>query len=90
VKPANFADRAYDEAIADLQQTLGAGQGRLDKETLRVLEENLKTIDRAIAQCREALAADPANVYLNTYLAEARARKLNLLRHAAAIADRAN
>lgn len=90
IKPVNFADRAYDEAIADLQETLDAGRGRLDDETLRILEENLSTIDRAITQCREALAADPANVYLNTYLAEARGKKLELLRQAAAITDRAS
>jgi Putative zinc-finger len=87
VRPANFADGAYDNAIADLQRTLEAGRGRLDKETIRVLQENLQAIDRAITQCREALSADPANVYLNTYLVEARARKLELLRRAAAIAD---
>ena len=87
IRPANFADGAYDNAVADLQRTLEAGRGRLDKETIRVLEENLQSIDRAIAQCREALAGDPANVYLNSYLVEARTRKLELLRRAAAIAD---
>jgi tetratricopeptide (TPR) repeat protein len=86
VRPANFADGAYDEAAADLQRALEAGRATLDKETIRVLEMNLQTIDRAISQCREALASDPANVYLNTYLAEARARKLDLLRRATAIA----
>ena len=87
VRPANFADGAYDSAVADLQRALESGRGRLDKETIRVLEENLQAIDRAITQCREALAEDPANGYLNTYLVEARARKLELLRRAAAIAD---
>ena len=87
VQPANFADGAYDSAIADLQRALENGRGRLDKETIRVLEVNLQAIDRAITQCREALAGDPANVYLNTYLVEARARKLQLLRRAAAIVD---
>ena len=70
VRPANFGDAAFDQAVADLQQTLDAGRGRLDAQTIRILETNLQAIDRAIAQCREALAADPANVYLNTYLAE--------------------
>jgi len=89
VRPANFADGAYDEAIADLERMLEAGRGRVDKETLRVLEDNLQAIDRAIAQCREALAADPANAYLNTYLAQARGRKLELLRTATSLANRA-
>ena len=87
IAPANFADGPYDQAIADLEGALRAGSGGLDREAVRVIEMNLQAIDRAIAQCREALAADPANVYLNTTLARARARKLDLLRWAAAIAQ---
>jgi anti-sigma factor RsiW len=88
VAPVNIADDAYDEAIVDLQRTLEAGRDRLDAQTVRILEENLATIDRAIAQCREALVSDPANVYLSAYLAGTRARKLALLRHATALLDR--
>jgi hypothetical protein len=87
VRPANFGDAAYDEAVTDLQETLEAGRRRLDPETIRVLEANLDAIDRAIAQCREALEADPSSVYLNTYLAETRRRKLELLRRATALVD---
>lgn len=87
VRLANFGDAAFDEAVADLQQTLEAGRGRLDPETIRVLETNLESIDRAIGQCREALQADPSSVYLNTYLAETRRRKLELLRRATALVD---
>ena len=87
VRPANFGDGAFDEAVADLEETLDAGRGRLDPETIRVLETNLQVIDRAIAQCREALQADPSSVYLNTYLAETRRRKLELLRRATALVD---
>ena len=87
--PVNFADGAYDDAIEDLQRTLEAARGRLDKETVRILDENLQAIDQAIAQCRTALANDPENLYLNAYLAAARAKKLDLLRHATAIVDRA-
>jgi anti-sigma factor RsiW len=90
VRPANFGDAAFDQAVADLQQTLEAGRGRLDAQTIRVLQTNLEAIDRAIAQCREALAADPANVYLNTYLAETRRRKLELLRRATALVDQSS
>jgi hypothetical protein len=90
VTPASFADTSYDAAVADLQRMLETNRDRLDKETVRVLEENLATIDRAIAQCRAALAADPANIYLNTYLAETMARKLSLLRRANGLADRSS
>ena len=87
VRQANFADAAFDQAVADLQRTLDAGRGRLDQQTIRILETNLQAIDRAIVQCREALASDPANVYLNSYLAETRRRKLELLRRATQLAE---
>ncbi len=87
VEPANFADSYYEEAIADLERTLEAGRERLDPQTVRVLEENLLAIDRAIDQSRGALAKDPANRFLNTHLAAARKRKLALLRSATALAS---
>jgi len=79
-------ERYYDQAIAELQRTLDAGRGSLDPETLRVLEVNLQAIDRAIEQCRSALASDPGSVYLSTHLANAQRRKLTLLRRATALA----
>jgi hypothetical protein len=85
VSPVLFADRRYDEAIADLQQTLAAGRSKLDPETVRVLETNLAAIDTAIEQCRRALAGDPMNVYLNSHLTAAKKRKLALLRRASAL-----
>jgi tetratricopeptide (TPR) repeat protein len=85
VQPANFADRNYDAAVAELERTLDEGRKTLDPETVRVLEQNLASIDRAIDQCHRALAADPSNLYLNTHLAEARQRKLLLLRRATAL-----
>jgi hypothetical protein len=88
VRPANFAETHYDEAIADLEQTLRSGRARLDPATVRVVEENLQAIDRAIEQCRSALEADPANTYLNSHLADAKKRKLALLRRATALATR--
>ncbi len=84
--PANFADPQYDQAVADLERTLEVGRGRLDPETIRVLEANLQAIDRAIEQSQQALEADPANMFLNAHLATARQRKLTLLRRASALA----
>jgi anti-sigma factor RsiW len=81
-----FADPEYDQAVADLEKTLDAGRGRLDAETVRILEDNLRTIDQAIEQSRKALRADPANVYLNNHFAASRQRKLALLRRASALA----
>jgi anti-sigma factor RsiW len=83
----SYADAQYDAAVADLEKALKAGRGRLDKSTVEIVEHNLQIIDQAIAQAREALAADPANSYLSTHLVEARRRKLDLLRRAAALAE---
>jgi len=80
VLPVAIADPRYDEAIADLEQALAAGRAQLDPGTVAILEANLDTIDKAIDQSRRALAGDPANVYLHSHLAEARQRKLALLR----------
>jgi anti-sigma factor RsiW len=83
--PARPAERSYDVAVAELQQVLTQNRGRLDTTTVRIIEQNLATIDRAIAQAQRAVAADSANIYLNSHLAETMRRKLELLRQAAAL-----
>jgi tetratricopeptide (TPR) repeat protein len=88
VAPASLADPRYDEAIADLEQALQAGRADLDPGTVKILETNLDAIDKAIDESRRALAADPANVYLNNHLADARQRKLALLRRATAMVNK--
>ena len=86
IAPASFADSYYDQAVADLEKTLAESRSRLDPETVRILEENLASIDTAIEQSRKALRTDPANVYLNNHFAAYRNRKLALLRRATALA----
>ena len=85
VAPVRVSDNHYEGAVEDLQQALERNRAQLDPETVRVLEENLKTIDAAIEQCRQALDRDPSNPYLNSHLAAARQRKLALLRRATAL-----
>ena len=75
-----------DAAIAELQDALERNENRLDTATVRVVRENLALIDRAIAQARAALDADPGNAYLNLHLADTMRRKLELLRRINAIA----
>ncbi len=77
--------RNYDSAVEDLERVLVEGRGRLDTVTVRVLEQNLAIIDQALEQARRAVAADSANAYLNTHLAETMRRKIDLLRQAAAL-----
>jgi anti-sigma factor RsiW len=85
IVPVSMADAQYDAAVADLEGALKQGRGRLDAATIAIVEHNLQIIDQAIAQAREALVADPANTYLSGHLVEARRRKLDLLRRAAAL-----
>jgi anti-sigma factor RsiW len=85
VETVSLADAQYDAAVADLERALKSGRGRLDPATIATVEHNLETIDHAIQQAREALAGDPANTYLSSHLVEARRRKLDLLRRAAAL-----
>ena len=85
VAPANFADAQFDRAVADLERILVEQRGELDPGTVMVIERNLAAIDAAIREARTALDADPANPFLNSHLAEARRRKLDLLRHAATL-----
>jgi hypothetical protein len=87
VPVADFGDAAFESAVKDLRDALENGRNRLDAQTIQVLETNLAAIDRAIAEARAALAADPANVSLNTYLAGVRRRKLDLLRTAGELAQ---
>jgi anti-sigma factor RsiW len=76
------ASQSYAAAVADLERVLADRQGLLDSTTVRVIQLNLAAIDRAIAQAQQALDADPANLYLNTHLADTMRRKLELLRQA--------
>ena len=84
--PANFADAAFDRAVSDLERTLVEQRAALDPRTIVIIERNLAVIDEAIRQARAALDADPANTFLNSHLADARRRKLELLRRATSIA----
>jgi anti-sigma factor RsiW len=85
INAGHTAAESYAAAVADLERVLAGGRGQLDSATVRVIEQNLAVIDRAIAQAQQALQADPANLYLNSHLAETMRRKLDLLRQAATL-----
>ena len=79
---ANFADAQFDRAVTDLERILVEQRDELDPRTVMVIERNLAAIDDAIREARAALDSDPANPFLNSHLADARRRKIDLLRHA--------
>jgi hypothetical protein len=85
IQRASFADAQYDAAVADLERILREESQQLDPQTVMVIERNLRAIDAAIQEARAALDSDPANTYLNSHLADARRRKLELLRRAAGL-----
>ena len=87
IVPANFADAQFNAAVSDLERILREERDRLDPRTVLVLERNLKAIDAAINEARMALEQDPANPFLNSHLADARRRKIDLLRHATELAS---
>jgi anti-sigma factor RsiW len=76
------AGEVYDAAVGDLERVLAEGKDQLEPRTLKVIEENLRIIDRAIAEARSAIAADPANAYLRSQVAANMRRKLDILRQA--------
>jgi hypothetical protein len=77
--------RGYDAAVRALTRELDQNAGRLDSATVRIVNQKLELIDRAIAEAERALTTDPANNYLHGHLTQTRLRKLDLLRRAAAI-----
>lgn len=74
-----------DLAIASLEARLAEERDNLDSTTIRIIEESLATIDRAIASATAALESDPGNVWLNRHLADSKSRKVRLLEKAAAL-----
>ncbi len=79
---------AYEGEIASLHNIIESRRGELDSVTVAVLEKNLKIIDRAIAESKAALAADPASAFLAEQLGRAYDTKLELLRSAALLPSR--
>ena len=77
--------RSYDDAVQELEGVLERNRGQLDTATVRVLEQNLAIIDRAITEARAALGQEPANPYLTRYLDQAMQKKVQLLQRATSV-----
>jgi hypothetical protein len=84
--PPSLTLAGYEPAVRELELVLAEHRDRLDSATVRVIEESLATIDRAITEAAAALEEDPANPYLTGHLATAMRRKLDVLQQAAALA----
>ena len=83
---AGFDPARVEQEIRDLQAALDRGRGKLAPETVQVLEDNLRIIDKALDDARTALAQDPSNAELKHFFAGSVERKLELMRRAAVLA----
>jgi hypothetical protein len=77
--------QTYDDEIARLRVVVNRRRPQLDSATVSVIEHNLKVIDDAIAQCKQALKKDPASRFLMESLNDAMDNKVQLLRTAAVL-----
>jgi hypothetical protein len=73
----------YSTEVESLEHTLRERRAELSPETVRILEENLQIIDKAIQEARTALLNDPQSDMLGELLRSAYQRKLDLLKQAA-------
>ena len=83
VKPT--AEQTYEVEIKRLRAVLNYRRPQLDSSTVAVVEHNLRVIDDAIAQCKQALRKDPASRFLMESLNDALDTKVQLLRTAATL-----
>lgn len=79
------AEQEYERAIADLQIVLQERREQLAPQTVATLEANLRIIDQAIRESRQALANDPNRPELTRMLTDAYDAKLDVLRRAVSL-----
>lgn len=79
------AERDYEAAISDLTRVLDTRRGRMAPETVETLERNLRIIDAAIAESRDALERDPNSRELLGMLSATYDAKVKMLRQAVAL-----
>ncbi len=79
------AEAEYERAISDLEQILATRRAQLAPETAATLETNLRIIDEAIRQSREALAKDPNSAELARMLSSVYESKVEVLQQAVQI-----
>jgi len=82
VRQVLAAEPSYRVASAELEAALAARRARLDPATVRLVEANLRVVERALAEARAALRRDPNNASLAELLRHAQEQKLALLRRA--------
>jgi hypothetical protein len=74
------AEIHYKNAIESLTQVLEDSKGNWSADVRAVVEQNLRTIDTSIADCRSAIRKEPGNLEAQTYLLAAYRKKFELLK----------
>ncbi|MDQ2766366.1 MAG: zf-HC2 domain-containing protein [Gemmatimonadota bacterium] len=87
-KKAMSATRVYDHELSLLDSLVRTRRGSLDPKTVTIIEQNLKIIDKAIAESRAALAKDPKSPLLTNQLDNVLGSKVELLRTVAFLPTR--
>jgi tetratricopeptide (TPR) repeat protein len=82
VDEMKIAEQHYQNAIAKLEE---AAKADLDPETAAIVQKNLKTIDQAIAESRNALQMDPQSAPARDSLFDALRRKVGVLQDTIAL-----
>lgn len=70
---------ATPRGVADLEARYREARDELDPATRRMLDRNLRLIDRAIAEAQRALSEHPENSYLHQHLTQNMRRKAEFL-----------
>jgi len=78
----------YDREIAKLRALIEQRRNQMDPMTVAVIEKNMQVIDGAIAECKKAIARDPASHFLMESLNQSLQAKVELMRTAALLPSR--
>lgn len=78
----------YDREIARLRALIDQRRNQVDPITVAIIEKNLQVIDTAIAECKKAIARDPASRFLIESLNQSLQNKVELMRTAALLPTR--
>ncbi|MFN8574220.1 MAG: hypothetical protein U0132_19375 [Gemmatimonadaceae bacterium] len=89
VKEVAAVEREFVDTADELRATLDAERARLSPETVATVERSLRVIDEAIKEARQALWEDPANAALRDVLRNNHRQKIDFLRRATALVERA-
>jgi hypothetical protein len=78
----------YDREMTRLRILIDQRRNQLDPVTVAIIEKNLQVIDTAIAECKKAIARDPASRFLIESLNQSLQSKVELMRTAALLPSR--